>query len=188
LKEIEEIPEMIMHRGLTNFAQKSAEIITQNGGNILEIGFGMGISSTFIINENITSYTCVEINDNIFSDAQNWSIGKNNVSIINSDWEDFLLSTGLKFDAIFCDCLEQDEFDSFYEKSKRVLNNGAIISCYGSGVYLENDNMNIYDTIPNPEIFDEDFTQDIFERLNSKNFYKIYWQFFDGTSYVKTLS
>lgn len=183
-----EIPEMIMHTGLSEFEKKSAEIITQNGGDILEIGFGMGISSDSIVSKNISSYTCVEINDYIFQKAQNWSNGKTNVSVIQDSWENFLITTTNKYDAIYCDYLNWEEYEEFYEKSKNVLKTNGIISTYGAGIYFGNFNMNIVEDIPVPSIHDSDFTHEILDRLISRNYYKVYWEYFDGTNYVKTLS
>lgn len=183
-----EIPEMVMHMGLSQFEEKSVEIITQNGGDILEIGFGMGISANSIISKNISSYTCVEINDYIFQNAQSWSNGKNNVSIIQDSWENFLITTTNKYDAVYCDFMNWEEYEEFYEKSKNVLKTNGIISTYGAGIYFGDSNMNIVEDIPAPSIHDSDFTYEISDRLINRNFYKVYWQYFDGTSYVKTLS
>lgn len=183
-----EIPEIVMHVGLSQFEEKSSEIITQNGGDILEIGFGMGISANSIVSKNVSSYTCVEINDYIFQNAQSWSSGKNNVSVIQDSWENFLTTTTNKYDAIYCDCLAWDEYEEFYEKSKSILKTNGIISTYGAGAYFGNSNMNIIETIPTPNTYDSDFTYEISDRLISRNFYKVYWQYFDGTSYVKILS
>jgi spermidine synthase len=183
-----EIPEMVMHMGLSQFEEKSVEIITQNGGDILEIGFGMGISANSIISKNISSYTCVEINDYIFQNAQSWSNGKNNVSIIQDSWENFLTTTTNKYDAVYCDFLNWEEYEEFYEKSKNVLKTNGIISTYGLGVYFDNSTMNVVEDIPVPNIYDSDFTYEISDRLINRNFYKVYWQYFDGTGYVKTLS
>ena len=183
-----EIPEMVMHTGLSQFEEKSVEIITQNGGDILEIGFGMGISANSIISKNISSYTCVEINDYIFQNAQSWSNGKSNVSVIQDSWENFLTTTTNKYDAVYCDFLNWEEYEEFYEKSKNVLKTNGIISTYGLGVYFDNSTMNVVEDIPVPNIYDSDFTYEISDRLINRNFYKVYWQYFDGTGYVKTLS
>jgi spermidine synthase len=183
-----EIPEMVMHMGLSQFEEKSVEIITQNGGDILEIGFGMGISANSIISKNISSYTCVEINDYIFQNAQSWSNGKSNVSVIQDSWENFLTTTTNKYDAVYCDFLNWEEYEEFYEKSKNVLKTNGIISTYGLGVYFDNSTMNVVEDIPVPNIYDSDFTYEISDRLINRNFYKVYWQYFDGTGYVKTLS
>ena len=43
--------------------KSSAEFICHNKGDILEIGFGMGISATHIQSHDINSHTIIEIND-----------------------------------------------------------------------------------------------------------------------------
>ena len=40
--------------------EASAEWVCSGGGDILEIGFGMGISASFIQQQNISSHTIVE--------------------------------------------------------------------------------------------------------------------------------
>jgi len=45
---------------------KHAEIVTKNGGDILEFGFGMGISATHIQSHDINSHTIIEINDDVY--------------------------------------------------------------------------------------------------------------------------
>ena len=50
----------------TPLMKKHAKIVTENGGDILEIGFGMGICSNFIQQYNIKSHTIIEINDQVF--------------------------------------------------------------------------------------------------------------------------
>ena len=47
----------------------SAAYITQNGGDILEIGFGMGISAGYMHSHSINSHTIVENHPEIISKA-----------------------------------------------------------------------------------------------------------------------
>ena len=54
----------------------SADYVSQNGGDILEIGFGMGISAGYIQSHSISSHTIVENHPDIISKAQEWAIGK----------------------------------------------------------------------------------------------------------------
>ena len=46
---------------LNNLHRKYAEVICKNGGDILEIGFGGGITSEMIQNCNIKTHTIIEI-------------------------------------------------------------------------------------------------------------------------------
>jgi len=58
---------IVMDKVETPLMKRFAEIVTQNGGDILEVGFGMGISPDFIYNSNIKSYTCIEIHPKIYT-------------------------------------------------------------------------------------------------------------------------
>ena len=50
----------------TPIMQLHADIVCANGGHILEVGFGMGISADLIQAHDIESHTIIEINDNIY--------------------------------------------------------------------------------------------------------------------------
>ena len=60
-----------------------AEITCRNGGHILEVGFGMGISAGYIQQQDIKSHTIIELNDEIHEKAVEWSKDKPNTKIIN---------------------------------------------------------------------------------------------------------
>ena len=64
----------------------SAAYICQNGGDILEIGFGMGISAGYIQSHNINSHTIIENHPQIIPLAKAWAQDKPNVNIITSSW------------------------------------------------------------------------------------------------------
>ena len=51
---------------------KHGEIVTKNGGDILEFGFGMGISATHIQSHDINSHTIIEINDDVYERLLKW--------------------------------------------------------------------------------------------------------------------
>ena len=87
-----------------------AEITCRNGGDILEIGFGMGISAGYIQQQDIKSHTIIELNDEIHEKAVEWSKDKPNTKIIHGDWKTVELNE--KFDAIFYDAGEQAPSDT----------------------------------------------------------------------------
>jgi len=64
----------------------SAAYITQNGGDILEIGFGMGISAGYIQSHSISSHTIIENHPEIIPLALNWASDKPNVIIVTGSW------------------------------------------------------------------------------------------------------
>ena len=56
-----------------NIMSASAAYICQNGGDILEIGFGMGISANYIQTHTIASHTIIENHPQIITKAQDWA-------------------------------------------------------------------------------------------------------------------
>lgn len=78
-----------------------AEITCRNGGHILEVGFGMGISANYIQEQDIESHTIIELNDEIYEKAVEWAKDKPNTEIISGDWK--CLELNKTFDAIFFD-------------------------------------------------------------------------------------
>tara|TARA_Y100001970_G_C14127073_1_gene799543 strand:+ start:128 stop:679 length:552 start_codon:yes stop_codon:yes gene_type:complete len=91
--------------------QKSAEYICQSKGDILEIGFGMGICSDYIQAQGVNSHTIVEIHPQIISRLNTWASGKTNVTIIEGDWNNVNgLST---YDGIFLDTFADENWNNF---------------------------------------------------------------------------
>jgi len=80
----------------------SAAYVTQNGGDILEIGFGMGISAGYIQSNKISTHTIVENHPDIIPRAKEWASDKPNVTIIEGSWYDNL-NTLSTYDGIFHD-------------------------------------------------------------------------------------
>ena len=78
-----------------------AEITCRNGGHILEVGFGMGISANYIQEQDIKSHTIIELNDEVYKKAVEWAKDKPNTKIVSGDWKTVKLDE--KFDAIFFD-------------------------------------------------------------------------------------
>lgn len=84
-----------------------AEITCRNGGHILEVGFGMGISANYIQEQDIESHTIIELNDEVYEKAVEWAKDKPNTEIVSGDWKTVELDK--KFDAIFFDAYVQDK-------------------------------------------------------------------------------
>jgi hypothetical protein len=102
---VADIPEQeleVMMGWETSIMERSAEFVCENGGDILEIGFGMGIASGFIQSHNPTSHTIIELHPQIAEKATLWAADKTNVTLIEGDWLE-ILPTLSKFDGIFYD-------------------------------------------------------------------------------------
>ena len=91
--------------------EKSAEFICHNKGDILEIGFGMGICADYIQAQGVNSHTIVEIHPQIIDKLKIWAEDKSNVTIVEGDWNSVEgLST---YDGIFLDTFGDDNFFNF---------------------------------------------------------------------------
>ena len=80
----------------------SAAYVTEGGGDILEIGFGMGIASGYIQSHSISSHTIIENHPQVIERLETWASGKSNVTIVSQSWQEVTSSLG-KFDGIFFD-------------------------------------------------------------------------------------
>lgn len=122
---------IIMDSIETPLMQEFAKIVTKNGGDILEIGFGMGISADFIYNSNIKSYTCIEIHPEIYKKALEWSEDKSNVTIILGDWIDIIPTLNQKYDGIFMDTYQYSNYEKFESYCKKIAKDNCILSIFG---------------------------------------------------------
>ena len=121
--------------------KKSAEFISQNKGDILEIGFGMGICADYIQAQGVNSHTIVEIHPQIIEKLKVWANGKSNVTIVEGDW---LSVSGLfTYDGIFLDTFGDDSLSEFKEFALSKVKSGGKITYW-------NNNENEY----NPYSFD----------------------------------
>ena len=114
--------------------RKHAEIVTKNGGDILEIGFGMGISATYIQEFGVNSHTIVEYHPEVFKKLLDWSLDKSNVIPILGDWS--IMSPVIKkrkYDGIFYDphYFEPPLF-SFKDLVEKVIKNGGVFSYFSA--------------------------------------------------------
>jgi hypothetical protein len=94
----------VMMRWETPVMQHHVDVLPVEGGDILEIGFGMGISADMIMSRNPASYTVVEIHPQVIERAKEWAKDKPNVTIIEGNWLDVLGEIGKKrYDGILFD-------------------------------------------------------------------------------------
>lgn len=98
--------------------QAMANNITETHGDILEIGFGMGISATYILDQKVRSYTIVEPNDNVLKALETWkkSYTSTPIHLLHGNWQDttdkFEQYDGVLFDPYFVSDLGSVEVES----------------------------------------------------------------------------
>jgi len=92
---------IVMHEWEDLMMKKHSEVVCQNGGDILEIGFGMGISANYIQSQDINSHTIIEKDEQVYQKLLEWAEDKPNVKTIFGDWIKNLPEC--KFDGVFRD-------------------------------------------------------------------------------------
>tara|TARA_A100001515_G_scaffold51841_1_gene40901 strand:+ start:1087 stop:1659 length:573 start_codon:yes stop_codon:yes gene_type:complete len=129
----------------------SAAYVTENGGDILEIGFGMGISAGYIHSHSISSHTIVENHPDIIPKAVEWASNKSNVTIISQSWMGWIDEVTTvenknlpTFDGIFYDTYGDDDMFYFSSSLSNLTKNGTKVTWWNN----ETSETNYYN-IPN---------------------------------------
>ena len=122
----------------------SAAYITQNGGDILEIGFGMGISAGYIQSHSILSHTIVENHPDIIPLALQWAEEKQNVSIVTGSWYDNLQNLQT-YDGVFYDTYGDEHMKYFSSSLAQLVKTGGVTTWWNN-LYEEKNIHNIKNT------------------------------------------
>lgn len=114
----------------------AAEIIANKGGDILNVGFGLGIIDHFIQLKKPTSHTIIEPHKQLYNEAMKNGWDKN-VTMLNECWTvsvDRFIKEGRKFDGIYFDTFSYDHYnstlDKFIKKLKYILKENGIFSYF----------------------------------------------------------
>lgn len=93
--------------------QRLALAAARGGGDVLEVGFGMGISASFILEAGVRSYTVIECNDGVISTFERWRqrYPQTEIRLVRGRWQDVADQLG-NYDGILFDTypLSQDEY------------------------------------------------------------------------------
>lgn len=112
--------------------RKHVEILNPTGKDVLEIGFGMGISPTFFIETNPKSYTIVECHPQVLEKLYEWKSKhpSQNIIVIEGEWfeQKHLLD---QYDCIFYDIFDDPNEKDFYENVDNLLKDNGVMSFFG---------------------------------------------------------
>ena len=119
----------------------SAAYVTENGGDILEIGFGMGISAGYIQSHSINSHTIVENHPQIIPKAIEWASNKSNVTSVSHSGYNVKESLGT-FDGLFYDTYDDGDSIYFSSSLSELTRNGTKVTWW-NGITNESNVFNI---------------------------------------------
>jgi guanidinoacetate N-methyltransferase len=130
------------------YMEAMARVVTETHGDVLEIGFGMGISATYIQTMGVRSYTVIECNEDVRKKFESWKsrYPGRDIRLAFGKWQDVIDTLGL-FDGIFFDAypLSEQEFNKyviedvtfaqhFFEPAARHLKQGGIFTYYSNEI------------------------------------------------------
>tara|TARA_R110000803_G_scaffold55262_3_gene112139 strand:- start:1257 stop:1817 length:561 start_codon:yes stop_codon:yes gene_type:complete len=120
-----EVEQEVMMDWEDTLMSASAAYVTQNGGDILEIGFGMGISAGYIQSHSISSHTILENHPDIIPLAQEWASSKPNTSIVTGSWYGNL-NTLQTYDGVFHDTYGDNDLHHFSSSLSQLIKPGGV--------------------------------------------------------------
>jgi protein arginine N-methyltransferase 2 len=115
----------------SSIMKASADYVCSNGGDILELGFGMGISAGYIQANSINSHTIVECHPQILEKARAWAKDKPNVSIVEGEW--FNIKDSLStYDGVFYDTYGEEDWSKFGDSIASLTKSGAKVTWWNN--------------------------------------------------------
>ena len=165
---------VVMAKGAKSITEIYAYVVCQNRGHVLDIGFGMGFSANKM-SELADTYTCIEINPQIYERAKEWAKDKPNVTILFGDWIDIIPTLDKKFDGIFFDTHNDPNSHLAEEYAKLVSKEGTIFSHWNYFQIRDINELNIYKCEIDPRSMPK--------LVN--NIHNINWTYFIGGEFKK---
>lgn len=104
-----------------------AQYVAENAGNILEIGYGLGISANYIQSYGPKSHTIIEIHPEIANQARSWSKRGVGIKVLEGDWYNLkqeIVDNG-PYDGIFYDTYGDENTGRLVEFCMSIINKGG---------------------------------------------------------------
>lgn len=135
-EKLEILGRSVMEKWEEPYMKELANIVTSNGGKILEVGFGLGISARYIHEHEIEEHIIIEGNADVFVKLEEFAQqAKHKVTPIFGLWQDVVDQLpNDSFDGILFDTFVITEDDAiqipyyFLEEAYRLLKKGGVFS------------------------------------------------------------
>jgi guanidinoacetate N-methyltransferase len=122
--------------------QVLAREVTASHGDILEVGFGMGISAAAIVQCGCRSYTVIEAHPEIAANARRWGQEQSiPVTVLEGFWQDLAPSLPAEFDGVLFDTFPISQEDAHINPAamiptmQRLLRHPGILTYYSGVAY-----------------------------------------------------
>ena len=131
---------VVMSRWEEPYMKELADLATLKGGDILEVGFGMGISASFVEKHEINSHTIIEAHPKVFEKAKEWKESTSHperIKLLEGFWQEIISKLpsnnydGILFDtyAVTAEEIHRNHFP-FFKYAHRLLKPGGIFTYY----------------------------------------------------------
>jgi guanidinoacetate N-methyltransferase len=140
--------EEIMEEWQIPLMRAMAEVVTESHGDILEIGFGFGVSATMIQEQKVNSHTIIECNDSVVERFYEWKelFKTEKINLVHGLWQETIADLGL-FDGIFFHTypLNEEEYmknvhgrvtfaEHFFETAAKHLHPGGVFTYFSNEI------------------------------------------------------
>lgn len=109
--------------------KRHAELVCHAGDDVLEVGFGMGISASYIQAREPRTHVIVECHPQVLPRLRAWAKDKANVRVIEGGWYERRAELGT-YDGIFYDTYADVHAPEFFATFEDYLKPGGRMSFY----------------------------------------------------------
>ena len=136
--------QQVMQSWEERYMQAMAKVVGEAHGDVMEVGFGMGISADFIQQNDVRSHTIIEVNEGVRGRFDKWRerYPSRDIRLEIGRWQDVIDNLGT-FDGIFFDTYPMTEKEyaeyvigdityanHFFEAAHRQLDEGGVLTYF----------------------------------------------------------
>lgn len=123
-----------------NYMQALADVAAGNGGRVLELGYGMGISASYVQRHDVTEHVIIEANAEVFERLHGFARHHPRVTPMFGFWQELIESLPAEsFDGILFDTypVQEEELAAvwfFFGHAHRLLKPGGVFTYFSDEI------------------------------------------------------